>query len=106
MVQLASGPSKRLHQSDVDLFGSCELSPQHWPRLGILLSRGNPPHQQDPPNACASALAGGGDFADYMVPAYGAGTALEMGDLRRVIARVVRLIGILKIFVSKYQNQE
>jgi hypothetical protein len=31
---------------------------------------------------------------------------LEMGGLRCVIARAVRLIGILKIFVSKYQNQE
>jgi hypothetical protein len=41
-----------------------------------------------------------------MVPAYGAGTTLEMGDLRCVIARAARLIGILKIFVSKYQNQE
>jgi hypothetical protein len=36
-----------------------------------------------------------------MVPAYGAGMALERGDLRRVIAKAVRLIGILKIFVSK-----
>jgi hypothetical protein len=89
-----------------DLLGPCELSPQHRPCLGISLSRGNPPHQQDPTNACASALAGGGYFADYMVPAYGAGTALEMDDLRCVIARAVRLIGILKIFVSKYQNQE
>jgi hypothetical protein len=36
-----------------------------------------------------------------MVPAYGAGMALERGDLRRVIGKAVRLIGILKIFVSK-----
>jgi len=54
----------------------------------------------------ARRRAGGGDFADYMVRAYGAGAALEMGNLRCVIARVVRLIGALKIFVSKHQNQE
>jgi hypothetical protein len=35
------------------------------------------------------------------VPAYGAGMALGRGDFRRVIAKAVRLIGILKIFVSK-----
>jgi hypothetical protein len=31
----------------------------------------------------------------------GAGMALGRGDFRRVIAKAVRLIGILKIFVSK-----
>jgi hypothetical protein len=41
-----------------------------------------------------------------MVPAYGAGMTLEKGDLRCVIADPVRMIGILKIFVSKYQNQK
>jgi hypothetical protein len=67
------------------------------------------PCQQHPPHAGglnASALSDGGNLAEHMVPAYGAGMTLEKGDLRCVIADPVRLIGILKIFVSKYQNQK
>jgi hypothetical protein len=45
-------------------------------------------------------LADGGNFAEHMVPAYGAGVALERGDLRCVIAKAMRSIGIFKIFVS------
>ena len=47
-----------------------------------------------------SALSDGGNLAEHMVPAYGAGMTLKKGDLRCLIAKAVRLIGILKIFVS------
>jgi hypothetical protein len=78
--------------------------------LGHLGPSGQPYHASSIRHTCSRpegiGISGDGNFAEHMVPAYGAGMTLEKGDLRCVIADPVRLIGILKIFVSKYQNQE
>jgi hypothetical protein len=71
--------------------------------LGHLALRTALPRQR---HMLALASAKVGSFAEHMLPGHGAGMALERGDLRCAIAKAVRLIDVLKIFVSKYQNQE
>jgi hypothetical protein len=96
----------RPSRADLGRSAPCELSPQNWPRSGISLRRGSP----TTPVASATWSRPEGVGASLVAVILrsiwcrptGAGLALERRDLRRVIAKAVRLIGILKIFVSKW----
>jgi hypothetical protein len=97
MVGLASGPSKRLHQSDVDLLGLLRTIAAAMDALRHFALSGQPTAPTASAHIRVFAPAGGGDFAKDLMPAYEADLMVE----RPTCGESVREIRILKIFVFK-----